>query len=324
LGSGYLKLSDFQKLLHENPWISQIELSNYGEMFLNPALLEIIEHAYRQNVVLTADNGVNLNTAKEDMLEGLVKYRFRSLTCSIDGASNETYKIYRVRGNFDRVLENIKRINQYKKKYKSKYPLLTWQFVAFGHNEHEISIARKLAIDLNMRFYLKLNWDDNFSSIRDRDFVRKEVGLGASSRDEYKQKYGVDYRRDICHQLWNKPQINWDGKILGCCLNFWGDFGGNAFKEGLLTSLNNEKINYTRDMLFGKKAAREDIPCTTCDLYLSIKTNNRWLTAAEIKIQYNVLRFLYFYPRARVLFVRLRCWLFLAKGFFNYYVMKKT
>jgi MoaA/NifB/PqqE/SkfB family radical SAM enzyme len=64
---------------------------------------------------LTADNGVNLNAAKEDVLEGLVKCNFRRITCSIDGASSETYKVYRVGGNLDKVLENIKKINCYKK-----------------------------------------------------------------------------------------------------------------------------------------------------------------------------------------------------------------
>lgn len=145
LGSGYLKLSNFQKLLDENPWISQIELSNYGEIFLNPELMGILEYAYRRNVVLTAGNGVNLNTVKTDVLEGLVKYQFRNLTCSIDGASNETYAMYRVRGNFNQVIEHIKQINYYKKQYRSKYPLLGWKFVVFGHNEHEIPTARKLA-----------------------------------------------------------------------------------------------------------------------------------------------------------------------------------
>jgi hypothetical protein len=39
VGSGFLKLRDFQSLLDQNPWIREIELSNYGEIFLNPHLL---------------------------------------------------------------------------------------------------------------------------------------------------------------------------------------------------------------------------------------------------------------------------------------------
>jgi hypothetical protein len=70
-----------------------------------------------------------------------------------------------------------------------------------------------------------------------------------------------------CLQLWNLPQINWDGKMLGCCRNYWGDFGGNAFRDGLTAAVMSEKMTYARQMLMGEKPPREDIPCTTCDLY---------------------------------------------------------
>ena len=120
-------------------------------------------------------------------------------------------------------------------------------------------------------------------------FVRKEVG--AASREEYKQKHGVDYVQGICLQLWDQPQINWDGKMLGCSRNFWGDFGGNAFKDGLLNSINNEKIKYARDMLLGKKVARADIPCTTCNIYLGMKADGKW--QKRRLPSYRALRFIY-------------------------------
>ena len=291
VGSGFLKLRDFQKLLVENPWLKEIELSNYGEIFLNPDLLEIIKFAYERNVTLRAKNGVNLNNVKEDVLEGLVKYKFRSMSCSIDGASNETYKIYRVKGNFETVIENIRKINLFKQKYQSEYPLLNWQFVVFGHNEHEIPLARKLASELNMKFRLKLSFDPKFSPVRDQEFLKREIG--AASREEFKQKHGVDYIQWICRQLWAQPQINWDGKVLGCCLNFWGDFGGNAFHDGLFKSVNNEKIEYARDMLLGKKVAREDIPCTTCSVYLGMKADGKWLRGSPPSLPSRILRYIY-------------------------------
>ena len=277
VGSGCLQLTDFQKLVKENPWVRAIELSNYGEIFLNSELSEIMREAFSRHISLTADNGVNLNHANENVLEDLVRYRFHSMTCSIDGATSETYQIYRVRGNFDAVISNIEKINQLKKKYRSPYPLLVWQFVVFGHNEHEIPLARELAHQFNMKFRPKLTWDSDFSPIRDGEYVKRQLGLGAATRQEFKELYGVNYRQDICHQLWDQPQINWDGKILGCCRNFWGDFGGNAFTDGLLRSLNNEKLQYAKEMLLGKQQARVDIPCTTCEIYLGMRANHRWL-----------------------------------------------
>ena len=291
VGSGFLSLRNFQRLLDENPWLEEIELSNYGEIFLNPDLLNITKFAYERDVALKADNGVNLNNVKESVLEGLVKYKFRSITCSIDGSRNETYNVYRVKGNFETVIENIRKINLFKQKYQSEYPILNWQFVVFGHNEHEIPLARKLAGELDMKFSPKLSWDPKFSPIRDQEFVRKEVG--AASREEFKLKHDVDYMQGICHQLWDQPQINWDGKVLGCCRNFWGDFGGNAFKDGLLKSLNNEKIEYARQMLLGQKGAREDIPCTTCNIYLGMRADGKWLRRSSRSVLYRALRSIY-------------------------------
>ena len=132
---GFLRLDNFKQLVDENPQVKEIELSNFGEIFLNPQLQKIIKFAYGKNVQLSATNGVNLNTVRDTTLEALVKYKFSHMRCSIDGASQETYEQYRVRGNFDEVMKNIDKINEYKKQYKSQFPLLTWQFEVFGHNE---------------------------------------------------------------------------------------------------------------------------------------------------------------------------------------------
>jgi hypothetical protein len=213
------------------------------------------------------------------------------MSCSIDGVSNETYKVYRIGGNFDMVINNIKKINFYKRKYRSDHPLLNWQFIVFGHNEHEIPLVREMARNLNMTFQLKLSWDSNFSPVRHHKFIRKEVG--AASQEEYKQKHGVNYLQGLCHQLWDSPQINWDGKVLGCCVNFWGDFGGNAFKDRLLYILNNEKIKYARKMLLGKRASSPDIPCSICSRYLDIRADGRWLKRGSLFLSYRALKFVY-------------------------------
>jgi MoaA/NifB/PqqE/SkfB family radical SAM enzyme len=277
IGSGFLKFDDFRKLLESAPAVRRVELSNYGEAFLNPQLLQILEYAQQKDVAISFDNGANLNNAKEEVLEGLVKYRVRVMTCSIDGAAAESYRKYRVRGDFDTVIRNIETINSYKRHYQSELPRLRWQFVVFGHNEHEIPRAREMAAELGMEFRAKLSWDAEFSPIRDREFVREQAGWQAATRDEYEREHERKYGSAICHQLWDDPQINWDGKVLGCCRNFWGDFGGNAFADGLANSINNEKMNYARDMLSGRKPARDDIPCTTCELYIAMRDRGTFI-----------------------------------------------
>jgi MoaA/NifB/PqqE/SkfB family radical SAM enzyme len=164
VGSGFLRLDDFRKLLDENPSLTLIELSNYGEIFLNPRLPQILELAHRRNVAVNAANGVNLNHVRDEVLEAVVKFQLRIMTCSIDGASQETYRRYRVRGNFDKVIGNIRRIN-----------------------EHELPKARRMAQELDMEFYVKRRGTTPSlpSSTRTRCAAKRETGRrhGRSSRN---------------------------------------------------------------------------------------------------------------------------------------------
>jgi MoaA/NifB/PqqE/SkfB family radical SAM enzyme/quercetin dioxygenase-like cupin family protein len=290
LGVGFLRVADFRTLVDANPSVSAIELSNWGEIFLNKELPEMLRYAYEHNVAMYASNGVNLNTASEEVLEAVVKYKMRHLQCSIDGATQETYARYRVRGNLENVLANIRRINEWKVRYRSEHPKLTWQFVAFGHNEHEIEQARQLANGLGMDFYLKLSWADlyteDFSPVRDHDLVRRVSGLGVASREEYRQVYGRDnIERKCCVEMWTHPQVNIDGRVLGCSINYWADFG-NAFTEGLEEAINSESLTYARNMLMGKVPAREGIACTTCRVYHRIQAGGAWIREDEIAPPY--------------------------------------
>lgn len=290
LKTGYLGLNSFRALVDRNPHVIHVELSNYGELFLNPDLAGIMEYAFRRGVQLTADNGANLNTVREEVLEALVKYRFRRITCSIDGASAETYARYRVRGDFGVVIENIRTINRYKQQYGSRYPILDWQFIVFPHNRHEVAAARSLAGELDMGFTEKLPWKDEAPPAEATD----PPGLAEepASRGAYLERYGNIYKQEICRQLWRMPQVNWDGRMLGCCRNFWGEFGGNVFEDGLEQAANSERMQYARDMLTGQRPPRADIPCTTCDLYLERKRRGLWVTSHERALPASVLDYL--------------------------------
>src|ERR1700759_189260 len=110
LGRGFLDPAEFERFLRDHPRVREVELSNYGEPFLHPRLPEIFEIAAKRDVTLKILNGANLNRAEGDVLEALVKFRVAVLSVSIDGASPQTYSQYRVGGNYEAVLANIRRI----------------------------------------------------------------------------------------------------------------------------------------------------------------------------------------------------------------------
>lgn len=290
LGKGFLRFKDFKEIMEKNPHIYAVELSNYGEIFLNKELGKIIEYAYRNNIALSAANGTNFNNVPDDILEKLVKYRFRKIKCAIDGASQETYSIYRINGNFNRVIENIKTINRFKKQYNSFLPILEWQFVPFEHNKHEIEKAKKLAEKLKMTFKILLSWGDlyekPFSPIKNGDLVRNASSFGAANREEFRKKYGREYFSNICLSLWTKPQVNYDGRLLGCAMNFYGDYG-NVLEDGLGECMNSERMNYAREMIMGEKEERPDIPCSSCKLHAHQKEDKNWFTDKDVKKFYS-------------------------------------
>lgn len=283
LGSGFVSLNNFKQIIANNPEVLYIELSNWGEVLLNPELAEMLAYAYQNNVNITISNGANLNTAKPEILEAIVKYQVRQITCSIDGASQATYSQYRIGGNFERVIENIKIINHYKSIYKTNFPILLWQFVPFGHNEHEITQAQKMARELKMMFYVKLSWDEEISPLKEPEKIRSEVQSRVASQSEFLDKNKNNYMNQyFCKQMFQSPQINWDGRILGCCINSWGDYG-NVLGQPLTKTLNNSKIRYARQMLLGKVSAKPDIPCTTCYVYENMQKNNSYLQTSDIQ-----------------------------------------
>src|SRR5213593_2982475 len=65
IGAGFLKFDHFRRIVDENPWVCEIELSNWGEIFLNPEIERIMAYAYRHNVALSARNGANFNHVKD-------------------------------------------------------------------------------------------------------------------------------------------------------------------------------------------------------------------------------------------------------------------
>lgn len=270
VGRGQLKFKDFVLFIENNPQIKRMEMSNWGEIFLNPDIADIIKYAHEHGVKLYCGNGTNFNKVDEQVLEYLVKFEVEFLNLSIDGASQETYEKYRVNGNFDQVIKNIERLNYYKNLYNSQYPMLSWQFIIFGHNEHELPKVKELCKKYNMAFNPKLNYSD-FSPVIDKEFVRRESGLGVADRKEYKELYNKEYKAP-CYHCFDSPQINWNGDILGCSVNKWKTFG-NVFETSISEWESSNIYKELVEVLFEGRQCQEHLPCFYCPNYKMIKEN---------------------------------------------------
>jgi hypothetical protein len=270
IGNGWLSYPDFCKLIEDNPGVKHIEFDNFGELFLNPDLPTILTAAYHKDIILSCAGGVNLNTVSNHLLKILVLTRFQYLNISIDGASQDTYGKYRVGGNYAQVIHNIECINYYKRRLGTPYPILQWQFVVFGHNEHEIRKARQTAQGLGMRFYPKMNWNSTYSPIENIEQVKTDTGWDTTSREEHEKKHGTSYMRQTCMQLWDSPRLSWDLSITGCCWNVWERF-------------TNETLVSAKYDLMNRTSGKPTHPCAECEIYHDILDTGKYLSDFEIK-----------------------------------------
>lgn len=269
---GFLRFKNFKRFIDNNPFIRQIEISNSGEIFLNPDIFYIIKYAYENNVLLTARNGVNFNSVSNEVLEALVKYKFHSIVFSIDGASQEIYSIYRRNGNFDMVINNIKKLNRFKKQYDSTFPEMIYKFILFKHNVCDIAGAKMLAKELNMRIVFVSAWGDGRLGADDFELIKNEI-----EGSEYQRL--ADFEASVCRQMFDEPTINWDGRFLGCCINgYYGDFGINIFKIGIKKALRNKAFVYAKGMLLGKLPPLHIIPCAKCYQYKQMLESGKYFT----------------------------------------------
>lgn len=269
MGKGYLKYQDFFDFIKKHSHIEQIEISNNGEVFLNPDLAKILSLANERGLNVTIGNGTNFNTVTDEMLELLVKTQVSFINISIDGASQEIYSLYRRNGDFDKVISNIKKLNAYKKKYNSVYPILQWQYILMPHNECDVEKASIMAKELHMNIFYKYECVKGEFNPKDRKKLEKITGLKYFSKEEYDNNNEKTYGSDFCYQTLFSPQINYDGRLLGCCMLWDEDFGINVFETGLFNALNSEKYLKMIYLLLGIEQSHEeieknDIPCLHC------------------------------------------------------------
>ena len=264
LGGGFLRFDNFKKLIDNNTFIREVELSNWGEIFLNPELVDIMRYANEKGVSLTAYNGCNFNTVSEAQLNAMVDYSFKVIQLSIDGASQESYAKYRIGGNFDNVIDNIKKLIAIKKQKNSNYPQIRWQYVINEYNELEVGKAKEIASKLGIPIYFKLNWDRNYIP-KNTEYLKAETKLQRLTRDEIEQIIKSDYLGEIiCGNMFHAPQINWNGDLLGCCEMTFPPYKINVFETSLEDALKSEEFMKAKECLLTLHPSKDKFGSCVC------------------------------------------------------------
>jgi radical SAM protein with 4Fe4S-binding SPASM domain len=144
-----LKMDDYRRVLDElGPTLLHIDFMNWGEPLLHPHLFDMIAYAKKFDVDTLVST--NFNDFDEEAAEKMVLSGLDAVILSIDGLTQKTYEKYRVRGDYDKVIRNLKLLVKKKKELGRSNPYIIWQFLVFKHNEHEAEKVREFAKDLGV------------------------------------------------------------------------------------------------------------------------------------------------------------------------------
>lgn len=254
-----MSYEDFKHVINQvKPYVFNVAFNAWGEAFLNKQIFKMIRCAADQNIGTLVS--ANLNDLPAHGPEEVVKSGLERLVVSIDGATQESYERYRINGNLDRVLANMRAIVEAKRRMGSELPHIAWQFLLFEHNEHEVEQARAMAKEIGVDEIYFMTAGNRYGDSRVNNQLTPETG------DQFRE---VNQSTEVaCARPWYFMEINSDGGVSPCCdieaYDSLDDFG-NLLTTPLKKIWNNEKYKESRK-LFQVKGykPKTDIVCTTC------------------------------------------------------------
>ena len=152
---GMLPYETFEKILDQlGKDLITIRLYNWGEPLLNKRIVDMCQLAYDRGVSVKISS--HLNDLTPDLARGLLAAKVRKIYISADGATPESYAIYRRGGDFETVLENVRLLMRTRSEMNAHFTRVIWLFHVFRHNESEVAVARRLADELGVELQVNV------------------------------------------------------------------------------------------------------------------------------------------------------------------------
>lgn len=250
-----LSFEDFKKILDNlGDSIIHLRLWNWGEPLMNRELTEMIKYAKSKNIFV--NTSTNSSFLTEDITEQLINSGLDQLIVSIDGASEQTYNKYRKNGNFNQVINSLKKFSELKKKMKTKLPEIKLQFIVMNHNEHEINKIKEIAkeVGADTLFLKTVGIMDNNLKNEIYNYLPKNKNLRRYliTNKDITQK---DLSNNVCDYLWKEITVNVDGSVVPCCRDIHGNYVFGNIKNTKLSEIwnNNKIVNFRKQVLNNKE-----------------------------------------------------------------------
>ena len=235
-GKKVMSLEKFKQIIDElGDYLYHININGMGEPLINNSVVEMIKYAKKKNIYVDLYTNFEI-TDKRGIIDGLVEAGLDSILIAVDGATKDVYESYRIKGNFERVKDNIKKLVAARNKAGASHPEINIQFVQMKQNQHQSEDMKKLSATLGA---------DTLAIKRPFLFWgQKEQADQFLPDDEALNMYRIEgdkiswkgEEKKICELLWTSSVILPDGSVTPCCFDYEGhaNFGNieqSSFKE---------------------------------------------------------------------------------------------
>jgi hypothetical protein len=189
--AGMLDFDVFKRVIDETgPSLVRVDFFNYGETFLHKRAIEMCEYiksTFPHIYLYTSTNGLAFD---QDGVRRLVRSRIDEVTFSIDGATPESYAIYRQRGDFNKAIRNLTAAVDEKRTLAADVPQINWRYILFSHNDSdaEMDLARTIATGIGVD---RLSWEitDHPENMFSRRFVPGSADYTRIEREIWDNNY---------------------------------------------------------------------------------------------------------------------------------------
>ncbi len=256
--TGHAELALFQRLLDElGETLFMVDLFNWGDPLLNPRLEQFAAAARARGVVTTVCSNLSMKLT-EARIERLLGSGIGELVISLDGASAATHERYRRGSDFALIVENMRRLVAARRRLGLRSPLLTWQFIVFRFNEHELgqaeAMAREIGVD-RIAFRPPFLQGERYAMAPDE---AAEVAGWAPSHPDFQAHVAPPPARRRCGWHYTAAAVNWDGTVTPCSTAFLrqDDLGtlGPRGEHGFMPVANNPAFQAARAAVAGRGA----------------------------------------------------------------------
>jgi pyruvate-formate lyase-activating enzyme len=154
-----------------SPGLKYMEFHIGGENWMHRRAADMVRYCREKNpgcAILSSTNGHFFHT--DDRARAAIECGTDCFIFSIDGARQESYERYRVKGRLERALDGMRRVLRIRRELGRSRPIVVWRYILFPWNDspEEMEEARRLAREIGVDH---LSWhlnaaQPNFSSSR--------------------------------------------------------------------------------------------------------------------------------------------------------------